>query len=91
MSKYDTRVRQAISDEFVRCSKERMKVHAEIISITTQLADEKDTLPYSTYCRLEERVARLEKYHMELCTELNTWDRAREICLNVADDESEKE
>ena len=41
-SKYTTRVRQAISDEYVRCSAERAKVAAEIISISKQLTLERD-------------------------------------------------
>lgn len=90
IGKYNTRIRQAISDEFVRCSKERIEVQTEILSINKQLADEKDTMPHSVYCYLKERAAWLEKRLRDLCIELNTWDKAREICLNIADDESAK-
>lgn len=84
-NKYNTRVRQAISDEFVRCSKERMEAHAALLSIAKQLVDEKDTLPHSLYCHLKARTTWLEKHISELNVELNTWDKAREICLNIAD------
>lgn len=83
--KYNTRVSQAISNEFVRCSMERIEVQAEICSIYKQIVDEKDTLPRSIYCLLKARIAWLENRFSELNVELNTWDKAREICLNIAD------
>lgn len=91
VSKYDTRVRQAISDEYVRCSKERNKVHNTLIDLSQRLANEEDTLAYSEYLKLKEYYAKLETMHSNLTVEMDTWDKAREICLNIADDEFTKE
>lgn len=83
---YNSRVRQAISDEFVRCSKERKSLQDKIVDISQRLVNEKSALPYSDYVDLKNYITELELEHSNLNVELNTWDKAREICLNVADE-----
>jgi len=84
--KYNTLVRQAISDEYVRCSKERKSIQDKIIDASQRLANGKDILSYSEYVELKSYVAELESQYSSLTVELNTWDKAREICLNIADE-----
>lgn len=84
--KYNTLVRQAISDEYVRCSKERQLIQGKIIDASQRLANGKNTLSYSDYIDLKNYIFKLESQHSSLTVELNTWDKAREICLNIADE-----
>lgn len=84
--KYNTLVRQAISDEYVRCSKERKSIQDKIIDASQRLANGKDILSYSEYVELKSYIAELESQYSSLTAELNTWDKAREICLNIADE-----
>ncbi len=86
MSKYDTRVRQAISDEYVRCSKERKNVQTTLIELSQRLTNEKDTLSYSEYLNVKRYCDELQTVYSNLTVEMNTWDKAREICLNIADE-----
>ena len=86
INKYNTRVRQAISEELVKCSKRKQEYMMQHAIIMERLASEVDTLSYSEYKRLEkEKDFLLSKYQMEEI-ELDVWDRAREICLNIADE-----
>lgn len=85
MHNYNTRARQAMSDEYVRCSKERKSVQDKIIDISQRLANGKNTLSYSDYVDLKNYLSKLESQHSDLTVELNTWDKAREICLDIAD------
>lgn len=85
-SKYNTRVRQAISDECVRCSKEMQSVRLKIVEVSDRLVHGKNTLSYSDYLDLEACKRNLINQLAELQVESNTWDKAREICLNIADE-----
>lgn len=83
---YNTKVRQAISDEYVRCSKEKSRVIKSIEQISFRLANEKDVLTYSEYLELKNETEYLQRRAGELQIEIDTWDKARELCLNVADE-----
>lgn len=86
MKKYNTLVRQAISDKYVECSKTKSMVSKERQLIISRLELEKETLPYNEYIRLQKKAETMAKEIEELSIQLNVWDMAREICLNVADD-----
>ena len=86
MKKYNTLVRQAISDIYVEYSKTKSMVIKERQLIISRLELEKETLPYNEYIRLQKKSETMAKEIEELSIQLNVWDMAREICLNVADD-----
>lgn len=86
MHKYDTRVRQAISEELVACSKRKQEYVTEYILVITRIANEQDTLSYSEYNRLLDKRDFLLKMQEVEQIQLDVWDKAREICLNIADE-----
>lgn len=86
INKYNTRVRQAISDEYVKCSKRKQEIFQRINDIESELKDKGESLTRKEYKDLvKERYSLLELYKLE-DVKLDVWDKAREICLNNADD-----
>ena len=85
-NKYNTRVRQAISDELIKCSKRQQEYNMKYHCVMARLASEKDTLPYSQYIQLEAEREFLIKIQEVEKIKYDIWDKAREICLNVADE-----
>ena len=83
---YNTRVRQAISDAYVTCSKEKIEREKEHLAIIERLQNEKFTLPYHDYMALKEMALRLTDEIFILSIQKDIWDQAREICLNIADE-----
>ena len=83
---YNTRIRQAISEEYVKCSKQKQEYTNRYGDLTARLINERDTLLHSEYIQICEerddlgRLMRLEDIRLDI------WDQAREICLNVADE-----
>ena len=86
MEKYNTKVRQAISDEWVRCSKQRAETGKEYEKIALQLANDNGILTHKQYLKLSGDAEHLRRKIEDLGVELDTWDKAREICLNIADE-----
>lgn len=86
LDKYNTTVRNAMSNEFVNCSSRINAVRKELVDKQTELSKGKNRLTYMQYTRLEEQINRLQKEYEHLEIERNIWDRAREICLEIADD-----
>lgn len=86
INKYNTRVRQAISEEFVKCSKRKQECLMNLSVVLRRLASEKDTLLYSEYMRLEKEKDCLMKELQAEEIRLEVWDMARELCLNIADE-----
>lgn len=85
-NKYNTAIRRAISDRYIECSKQRKQKQDELVEISRQLAEGKNTIPYQDYLDLKDRSAYLLTEVGDLSIELNTWDKAREVCLNVIDE-----
>lgn len=83
---YNTKVRQAISDEYVKYSKKESEVIKNIEQIALRLANEKDILTYSEYLKLKNEAESLQRKAEKLQIEIDIWDKARELCLNVADE-----
>lgn len=83
---YNSQVRRAISEEYVRCSKECNEVHKELVKTQQRLADCEDLLTYHDYIKLQKEETKLLTRYSTLQIELNIWDKAREVCLNVADE-----
>ena len=86
INKYNTRVRQAISDELVKCSRRKQEYTNKHACIRARLYSEKDTLPYSEYMRLVDEREFLVKMQEVEGIKLDVWNMAREICLNIADE-----
>ena len=87
INKYNTRVRQAISDNYVEYSKTKSMLVRERVNAVERLKLEEKTLSYKDYISLQERADRLAKEIEELNIQIDIWDKAREICLNIADEE----
>ena len=85
MSKYDTLTRCAISDAFVRCSKQISETHRKLTELHIKLEQEKDTLSYKRYIQLQKEYDAVSQELHDLKIQRDTWDEAREICLNVID------
>lgn len=86
LNRYGTLVRQAMSDEYVECSKRRNELFKKQLNILHKLDKEKETLPYQEYVELQREYELVErKYYNELLKR-SVWDQAREICMECADE-----
>ena len=86
MEKYNTRVRQEMSDEYVKCSKTKCQLSREYEEVLERLKTEKDTLSYREYKELECKADDFKMQYEAEKIKLDVWDMAREICLNIADE-----
>ena len=86
INKYNTRVRQAISDELVKCSKRKQEYGDKYVAILKRLENEVDTLSYREYKKLEDEKDFLVEMQQIEDIRYDIWDKAREICLNIADE-----
>ena len=86
VEKYNTRVRQAISDNYMEYSKTKAMAEREREAVIEKLRAERRTLSYNDYIPLQEKAERLAKEIEELNIQIDIWDKAREICLNIADE-----
>lgn len=86
IQKYDKLIRQAISDEYVKCSNERNQISKKCIEIEEKLQNGVNKLTYEQYVFLYKKLNDLQKEYSELTVKMNVWEGAREICLNIADD-----
>lgn len=86
-NKYNIRIREAISDKYVDCSKRKQDKQKELTEILWKLSENKMTMPYQDqdYIDLQKYAAVLQTEVENLCVELNTWDKAREVCMDVID------
>lgn len=89
--KYNTQVRQSMSDAYVECSKELNKLKNELNDICIRLEEGFHTIPHSQWIDLSREKDYLMRKIETLITEQNTWDEAREICLNIADEMCNKD
>ena len=86
IEKYNTRVRQAISDSYMEYSKTKAMTEKELENVNERLRCEAKTLPYRDYISLQKKSAMLAQEIVELSIQIDIWDKAREICLNIADE-----
>ena len=87
MNKYNTLVRQAMSDKYVECTKKKCEIGRKYNDLYNLLnSDEGITLPYETYLKLQKDLEYYDKEHERLKIELDIWFQAREICMEIADD-----
>lgn len=83
---YNTRVRQAISDEYVKCGKRYDEYSKKYMILHERLVSEQDTLSHTEYVRICEEVDELIRLMRLENLKRDVWDEAREICLNIADE-----
>lgn len=82
-SKYDNAITLAIREQYVRTSEERMKLRLRLTKVEEALETGKDTLPYNTYLTMINDKDILYKKIYDLTVQIDTWDKAREICLDA--------
>jgi hypothetical protein len=85
---YNTRVRQAISDEYIECSNMYSAIHKKCAEIESKLQDRntKKTLSYEEYIDLEKYLNSLKEEMKTIKIQIDVWNAAREICLDIADE-----
>ena len=83
---YNTRVRQAISNEYVKCSKYLEATREEFNTISMKLGNEYRTISHIEYETLINKLKPLRHKIDGLRIELDTWGKAREICLDIIDE-----
>lgn len=86
IEKYNTRVREAMSEEYVKSSKKKAQLQRKCESVLEELATGKDKLSFNEYTVLKENAEILQRQYEDEKVRLDIWDQAREICLNVADE-----
>lgn len=86
MEKYNTRVRQAMSEEYVKSSKKKAQLQKEYADVLDLLENSKDRLTYREYIALQKQSEDLKRQYEDEQIRFDIWDQAREICLNVADE-----
>ena len=72
VEKYNTKVRQAISDEYVRCSKQKAEMEKEYEKIALQLANDNGILTHKQYLKLSGDAEYLRRKIEDLGVELDT-------------------
>ena len=92
INRYNTKVRQAMSDNYVRTSKEKAKLENELLATSQQLTSEetKSTMTYKDYMELKQKAEIIQREIYRLSIEHEIWDEAREICMDIADEEVNK-
>lgn len=86
INKYNTAVRQTMSDKYVECTKRKCAISREMIEIDRKLKDGEESLSYREYMELSSRYTSLSEEYKRVSFELDIWDQAREICLELADE-----
>lgn len=86
--KYNERVRQAISDKYIEYSKMYSAAQKKCADIESRLQNRttKQTLSYEEYIDLERCLNRWQEETNTLKAQIDIWDAAREICLDVSNE-----
>ncbi len=89
INRYNTRVRQAISDEYVKCNKRRREIDIQATDLEHKLTaymNGEIVLTYQEYIDVKSELNALHLEHDRLDIERGIWEQAREICLDIADE-----
>lgn len=89
-NRYNTKVRQAMSDKYKETSKKKAELENELYAISLQLTKDeiKKTMAYSEYMELNRQAKVIQTEIYRLNIECDVWDKAREICMDIADEEA---
>ena len=88
-NRYNTKVRQAMSNKYKETSKKKKELEDELCLISYHLSsnETKNTLTYKEYCDLKQKAETIQREINRLSIENKVWDEAREICMDIADEE----
>lgn len=89
INRYNTRIRQAISDKYVECNKRKQEISKKSLELQSKLSrymDGKEILTYQEYTDLHSSLGMLHHEDDMLDIQIAVWDEARELCLNIADE-----
>lgn len=86
MNKYNTRVREIVSDMYVGYSKDKQEVLKTLRKVQTKLDNEDGKLTYNDYIKLSKQKTNLQDKIKELEIRIDCMDLVREICLNVCEE-----
>ena len=89
-NRYNAKVRQAMSDKYKETSKKKAELENELYAISLQLTKDeiKKTMAYSEYMELNRLTKVIQTEIDRLNIESDVWDKAREICMDIADEEA---
>lgn len=88
--RYNTKVRRAMNDEYVRTSKKKAELENKLVFISQQLSNDevKNTKTYKEYLELKQEAEIIQKEIYRLIIEFEIWDKAIKLCMNIVDEES---
>lgn len=86
INKYNITVRRTMSDKYVECTKKKCAISREMIEIDRKLKDGEESLSYREYMELSDRYTSLSEEYKRVSFEIDIWDQAREICLEIANE-----
>lgn len=89
INRYNTRIRQAVSDKYVECSKRKQEIvhkDLELRRKLTNFMNGEEQLTYQEYVDVKSAIDAIWREDRELDIKLAVWDEARELCLNIADE-----
>ena len=87
MNKYNTAVRRAMSDKYIECVQKKIEAWQKINELDSKLKSKEGMrLPYEEYVKLQKDLDYYERTHRRLKIEQDIWDKAREICMELADE-----
>lgn len=88
--RYNTKVRRAMNDEYVRTSKKKAELENKLVFIYQQLSNDevKNTKTYKEYLELKQEAEIIQKEIYRLIIEFEIWDKAIKLCMNIVDEES---
>lgn len=87
MNRYNTRVRHAMNNAYIKSGKKIHELHIKLESIYQELKTGQTTLTYSAYTNLEKEYLRIEREFENEKLKRDVWRDAREICMKIADEE----
>ena len=86
VNKYNTRVREIVSDMYVGYSKDKQETLKTLRKVQTKLDNEDGKLTYNDYIKLSKQKTNLQDKIKELEIRIDCMDLVREICLNVCEE-----
>lgn len=81
---YNSRVRCAMSDQYVECNNMKVNFQRRLEWILQHMSENRDTISHVEFVRLEREMEELNSKLETLRVAIGVWDHAREICLNIA-------
>ena len=85
INRYNTKVRKAISAKYVEYGKQQGQLEQKLMDVITRLADK--SILHTEYEYLTKLKCSYEHQIQDLNIKIAAFDEAREICLDIADEE----